>query len=129
MKQDAKPLSTVYSQEMRDLVSSLLIKDPLKRPDVRAVLKLPFVRAAAEEMLGQAQAQSRAASRPGIAAPAPAPAPAAAPAPAPAAARPERKRTPPRESPAVPSAAPRPHQRGSKEERALYHVEHQSKDD
>merc|ERR1712093_135889 len=116
MHSHAKPVSTVYSKEMRDLVAALLTKDPKYRLDVRGVLKLPFVRAAAEEMLGAAQAQSKA-SRPVTAASA------AASTPSEKEARPERKKTLPKEASPAPS-------RGSsgagarKVERSVYNLEH-----
>jgi len=69
MHSHAKPVSNVYSKDMRNLVAALLVKDPSKRLDVRGVLKLPFVRKAAEEMLGAAQAQSKQASRPSTSVP------------------------------------------------------------
>lgn len=124
MHSHAKPVSTVYSTDMRDLVASLLIKDPKGRPDVRQVLKLPFVRAAAEEMLGAAQAQSKAKEMPssGVKPPVEISVKQTL---APTEVRPvERKRTPPKGAP--PSRASERPRRVA--ERVVYNLEHQTPD-
>ena len=127
MHSHAKPCSSVYSKQMRDLVASLLVKDPKGRPDVRAVLKLPFVRAAAEEMLGAAQAQSKAKEIPASGVKPPveinvkqtvSP-------------REARQRTPPKVAPprsAAPSARPSERLKPTVEERVVYNLEHQTPD-
>ena len=55
-----KPVSNLYSTELRTLVlSGLLNRDPLKRLDVRSCLRERFVRSAAQQMLGSAQNDSK----------------------------------------------------------------------
>ena len=37
------PIPDMYSQDMKDLVSKLLVKDEKKRPQVLEILRMPFV--------------------------------------------------------------------------------------
>lgn len=144
MHSHAKPVSSVYSKDMRDLVAALLVKDPKGRPDVRQVLKLPFVRAAAEEMLGAAQAQSKSKEVPTTGIKPPVEISVKQP-PPPTEVRPsERKRTPPKavsraserprhvveERPAAHPCYPRsrPHPRPHCRGRVVYNLEHQNPD-
>lgn len=38
------PIPSEYSEQLRELVTALLCKDPERRPDVEHVLQMPFVR-------------------------------------------------------------------------------------
>ena len=40
-----------YSQDLKDLISSMLIKDPIKRPSINKVLEMDFLKSRISEML------------------------------------------------------------------------------
>ena len=40
-----------YSLDLKDLISSMLIKDPIKRPSINKVLEMDFLKARITEML------------------------------------------------------------------------------
>lgn len=44
LKGNYAPVSTYYSKELRDLISSLLVIDPKQRPSIRKIVQMPFVK-------------------------------------------------------------------------------------
>ena len=50
VKEDPSPLPEIYSEDLRNLVSQLLAKDPKDRPSVKTIFKLPFIRARLEAL-------------------------------------------------------------------------------
>lgn len=44
------PLPNVYSNDLKNLLSQMLTKDPNKRPSIRKILELPFVKAQINEI-------------------------------------------------------------------------------
>jgi NIMA (never in mitosis gene a)-related kinase len=44
------PIPEVYSTDLKKLISELLIKDPNKRPSIRKILEMPFLKARVNEL-------------------------------------------------------------------------------
>lgn len=44
------PLPDVYSPDLKKLLSEMLIKDPNKRPSIRKILEMPFMKAKVNEL-------------------------------------------------------------------------------
>ena len=44
-------IPSTYSQDLKDLVADMLIKDPVKRPSIRRVLEKPFLAARITKLL------------------------------------------------------------------------------
>lgn len=44
------PLPEVYSSDLKKLLSEMLIKDPMKRPSIKKILEMPFMKAKVNEL-------------------------------------------------------------------------------
>eukprot|EP00944_MAST-04C_sp_MAST-4C-sp1_P004777 g4777.t1 len=55
VKQPAKRLPSMFSKEFRTLATEMLSKDPRKRPDIRHILRKPYVRKGVENLLQETQ--------------------------------------------------------------------------
>jgi len=44
------PLPDVYSSDLKNLLSQMLIKDPNKRPSIRKILEIPIIKAKINEI-------------------------------------------------------------------------------
>ena len=55
VKQPAKRISNIYSREFRGLAAEMLSKDPRKRPDIRHLLRRPYVREGVANLLQETQ--------------------------------------------------------------------------
>jgi NIMA (never in mitosis gene a)-related kinase 1/4/5 len=44
------PLPEVYSPDLKKLLSEMLIKDPNKRPSIKKILEMPFMKAKINEL-------------------------------------------------------------------------------
>eukprot|EP01062_Namystynia_karyoxenos_P040538 TRINITY_DN29555_c0_g1_i1.p1 TRINITY_DN29555_c0_g1~~TRINITY_DN29555_c0_g1_i1.p1 ORF type:complete len:879 (+),score=228.04 TRINITY_DN29555_c0_g1_i1:193-2829(+) len=108
-----RPLPPEYSKQLRELVQSMLMRDPLRRPSVAAVLQLPFIRARIAAFIdGHATTSAPDQAQPGSE-PQPQPPPPSAPPPAspplpPQPAPQRRQLPPPRRVPPQREATPPP---------------------
>lgn len=50
-----RPISTQYSQQARDLVKAMLLKDPKMRPGINSILSQPVVRNIISQFLNQGE--------------------------------------------------------------------------
>lgn len=50
LKGSYPPLPEVYSPDLKKLLSEMLIKDPNKRPSIRKILEMPFMKAKINEL-------------------------------------------------------------------------------
>jgi NIMA (never in mitosis gene a)-related kinase len=51
LKGSYPPIPPQYSQDLRQVIASLLIKDPSKRPSMKRILELPFLKARINDLL------------------------------------------------------------------------------
>jgi len=51
------PISTTYSEDIRNLVGELLIKDPNKRPSIRQILDKPFLKSRINDIIANTVAK------------------------------------------------------------------------
>jgi len=50
VQEEPSPIPTIYSEELRSLLSQLLAKDPKDRPSVKKIFQLPFIRERLESL-------------------------------------------------------------------------------
>ena len=55
VKQPAKRLPTIFSKEFQTIAREMLSKDPRKRPDIRHLLRKPYVREGVQRLLEETQ--------------------------------------------------------------------------